>query len=90
MIPLEDDMVLSFVNYELKIKFESRTPQEVISLQNEAEKFFGSRKAGSLGYIGEVPCDSPFINIEEDIQIFVQTASGRTIPLDVKPSSTTG
>jgi len=66
-------MLLSFVNYELQIKFESRTTHEINALYNAAQKFFGNRKAGSLGYVGDVfgenvvsPLDKYIIKEEEE------------------------
>jgi hypothetical protein len=54
LIPLQDGMIISFVNYELKVKLESRTQHEINALANKAQDFFKERKAGSLGYVGEV------------------------------------
>ena len=47
-------MLISFVNYELKVKFEGRTQHEINALSNKAQEYFKDRKPGSLGYQGEV------------------------------------
>jgi hypothetical protein len=36
LIPLHEGMLISFVNYELKVKFEGRTQHEINSLSNKA------------------------------------------------------
>lgn len=54
LIPLHDGMLISFVNYELKVKFEGRTQHEINALSNKAQEYFKDRKPGSLGYQGEV------------------------------------
>lgn len=54
LIPLHEGMLISFVNYELKVKFEGRTQHEINSLSNKAQEYFKDRKPGSLGYQGEV------------------------------------
>lgn len=45
-ILLQDGMVISFVNYELKVRLEERTSHEVNALYNRAERFFGPQRAG--------------------------------------------
>ena len=54
LIPLHEGMLISFVNYELKVKFEGRTQHEINALSNKAQAYFKDRKPGSLGYQGEV------------------------------------
>jgi pSer/pThr/pTyr-binding forkhead associated (FHA) protein len=29
LIPIQDDMIISFVNYELRVKLEAKTPEEI-------------------------------------------------------------
>lgn len=57
LIPLHEGMLLSFVNYELRVKLEPRTQQEVNALAHKAEEFFKARKPGTLGYQGEVEAE---------------------------------
>ena len=53
LIPLCDGMIISFVNYELKVKFEERTQHEINALKTKADDYFKNRKIGNLGYDGE-------------------------------------
>lgn len=43
MIPLHDDMVISFVNYELKVRIEQKTAEEMREQQAQMDQFFASR-----------------------------------------------
>jgi len=43
MIPLHDDMVISFVNYELRVKIEQKTPEEQIDQTKAMDDFFQGR-----------------------------------------------
>lgn len=40
MIPLHDEMIISFVNYELKVSLLQKTASEMEAQKNEMEAFF--------------------------------------------------
>jgi len=44
LIPLHEGMVLSFVNYEVRIKFESKNHDEKSVIQKQADDFFKTRE----------------------------------------------
>jgi len=50
LIPVHDGMVISFVNYEIKINFVKRSPPELQSLADQSQLFFKNRPQGTLGY----------------------------------------
>lgn len=50
MIPLHDDMTISFVNYELKVNLVPMTAAELRQLSQEQEMYFKTRPKGALGF----------------------------------------
>jgi hypothetical protein len=48
MIPLHDDMVISFVNYELRVSLLQKTKDELVTQQAEMEEFFANKPASSV------------------------------------------
>lgn len=50
MIPLHDDMTISFVNYELKVNLKPMSDSELRQLSQEQEAYFKSRPKGALGF----------------------------------------
>jgi hypothetical protein len=40
LIPIQDDMIISFVNYELRVRLEKKTPEEMQSQEAEQARFF--------------------------------------------------
>jgi hypothetical protein len=61
MIPLHDDMVISFVNYELKVRIEQKTAEEMRLQQAEMQQFFASR-----GVVK--PSDSVSASVNRDVK----------------------
>ena len=45
LIPLHDDMIISFVNYELRIRLDQKTKDEVAAQQAACEEFFANKMA---------------------------------------------
>lgn len=48
MIPLHDDMVISFVNYELRVSLLQKTKDELVTQQAEMDEFFANKPASSV------------------------------------------
>ena len=47
LIPLHDDMIISFVNYELRVRLDQKTKDEVAAQQQECDEFFANRGASN-------------------------------------------
>jgi len=45
LIPLHDGMIISFVNYELRVRFEDKTPDEVLQQTQAQAAFFAKQDA---------------------------------------------
>jgi pSer/pThr/pTyr-binding forkhead associated (FHA) protein len=48
MIPLHDDMIISFVNYELRVSLLQKTKDELVQQQADMEEFFANKPASSV------------------------------------------
>lgn len=46
MIPLHDDMIISFVNYELRVRLHQKTKDEVNEQYAACEEFFANKYQG--------------------------------------------
>lgn len=62
MLPLHDGMLISFINYELRVNFEPRSKTEVNALHYLTDQYFKERPAGALGNFPDLP-----IQPEEDL-----------------------
>jgi len=64
-------MVVSFINYELRVNFEPRSKTEVSALHYLTDQYFKDRPAGSLGNFPDLPIveeenlEDPAANPEE-------------------------
>jgi len=47
MIPLHDDMVISFVNYELRVRLDQKTKDEINTQYAEMDAFFANKYQGA-------------------------------------------
>ena len=47
LIPLHDDMIISFVNYELRVRLDQKTKDELIQQEQKMEEFFANKYSGS-------------------------------------------
>jgi predicted component of type VI protein secretion system len=62
MIPLHDDMIISFVNYELRVRLDQKTKDEIAQQQANMEEFFANKysanaNAGAAFTAGDAPKD---------------------------------
>ena len=45
MIPLHDDMIISFVNYELRVRLDQKTKDEMASQEQKMAEFFEKKQS---------------------------------------------
>jgi len=53
MIPLHDDMIISFVNYELRVRLDQKTKDELVAQQQGMEEYFANKYAAGSSPAGD-------------------------------------
>lgn len=78
LIPLHDGMIISFVNYELRVRFEDKTPDEVLQQTQAQSTFFAKleEEIAAKATATAVPASSPTKAKEQPVAVGVPIHPG--------------